>query len=343
MSQPVISIIVPIYNAEKFLVKCLKSILNQDFTDFELLLVDDGSSDNSRAICAEFALCDSRIIIVDGNHKGAASARNKGLDIAIGRYVVFVDSDDWVESNYLSDFFRQPFDDTKVTMVTQPIYFHYQDGRVANFIHYAEDILIVDNFAEQIVNNRILHNGCPVAKLLNLTIIKENNLRFDSKLTIHEDHVFIFDYLMLVEQIVISNVSTYRYMRYDGSCTLSTGEHSVSTYMHASSMLMGRIGKLTERYQMESHKEYIDLLYSDMGLHQIVCAIRRAKPWEYFTVIKVFNEKEIFFKNYSTLDRKGRKMTDRLLSMPLWVRPYFLIFPTIKRIYKKVLGKPLRK
>lgn len=100
---PKISVIVPVYNVEEYLPKCIESILAQSFDDFELLLIDDGTPDRSGEICDEYAKKDFRITVVHQKNSGVTVARNKGLEIAQGDYAVFVDSDDWVEVNYLRD------------------------------------------------------------------------------------------------------------------------------------------------------------------------------------------------------------------------------------------------
>ncbi|MBI6056665.1 glycosyltransferase [Clostridium perfringens] len=94
-----ISVIVPIYNVEKYLEKCINSILNQTYKNLEVILVDDGSPDNCGKICDEYALKDNRIKVIHKENGGLSSARNSGLDIATGDYIGFVDSDDWIESN----------------------------------------------------------------------------------------------------------------------------------------------------------------------------------------------------------------------------------------------------
>ena len=91
-----ISIIVPVYNVEKYLNRCLDSILNQTFTDFELILIDDGSTDSSGAICDEFSLLDQRVVVRHKENGGICSARNLGLDISQGDYIGFCDSDDLI-------------------------------------------------------------------------------------------------------------------------------------------------------------------------------------------------------------------------------------------------------
>lgn len=105
--KPGISVIVPVYNAEKYLSKCLDSILNQTFTDFELLLIDDGSSDNSGIICDEYAIKDPRILVFHKENGGVSSARNVGTIHARGVYSIHVDSDDWIEEEMLGCLYRK--------------------------------------------------------------------------------------------------------------------------------------------------------------------------------------------------------------------------------------------
>lgn len=94
--NPIISIIVPVYNVEEYLQRCIDSILNQSFKNFELILVNDGSTDNSLKICKEYLLNDQRVKIINKENGGLSSARNAGINIAKGRYIGFVDSDDWI-------------------------------------------------------------------------------------------------------------------------------------------------------------------------------------------------------------------------------------------------------
>ena len=102
LTFPILSIIVPIYNMEKYLIKAICSVKNQTFQEWELILVNDGSTDNSRCICEKFAKNESRITIINQNNKGVSSARNKGLSLAKGKYITFLDPDDWIDNNLYS-------------------------------------------------------------------------------------------------------------------------------------------------------------------------------------------------------------------------------------------------
>lgn len=106
MSSPKISIIVPVYNVEKYIRRCLDSIAGQTFTDWECICVDDGTPDASGKICDEYAQKDGRFVVIHKENGGVSSARNVGLDVAKGEYVTFCDSDDWVEKEMLEVFYN---------------------------------------------------------------------------------------------------------------------------------------------------------------------------------------------------------------------------------------------
>ena len=101
-----ISIIVPVYNVEKYLEKCIDSILNQSYQNLEIILIDDGSTDNSGSICDEYKKKDQRVQVIHQKNQGQSSARNAGLNIAKGSYIGFVDSDDWIEQNMYEKLYK---------------------------------------------------------------------------------------------------------------------------------------------------------------------------------------------------------------------------------------------
>ena len=137
-----ISVIVPIYKAEKTLSKCISSILEQSLPDFELLLIDDGSSDASSSICEDWADRDERIRVFHQQNAGVSAARNKGLVEATGEYVCFVDSDDWVKTDYLKDLYEALLsDDSKSGLIVHGFVECFPDGRVISEIKLQDKIL----------------------------------------------------------------------------------------------------------------------------------------------------------------------------------------------------------
>ena len=103
MNQNNISIIIPVYNAESFLDKCIKSITDQSYMDYELLLINDGSSDRSEEICLSFAKCDNRIKYIKKANGGVSSARNLGIEKSTGKFIMFIDADDYVDKDFFAD------------------------------------------------------------------------------------------------------------------------------------------------------------------------------------------------------------------------------------------------
>ncbi|EKY29021.1 glycosyltransferase family 2 protein [Clostridium celatum] len=106
-SLPIISVIVPVYNVEKYLKRCVDSILNQEMKEIEVILVNDGSTDSSASICDEYVRRDSRIKVIHKKNSRVAAARNDGIRLASGKYISFIDSDDWIESNMYKSMYEK--------------------------------------------------------------------------------------------------------------------------------------------------------------------------------------------------------------------------------------------
>ena len=127
--MPQISVIVPVYNVEPYLRQCVDSILNQTFTDFELLLVDDGSTDRSGAICDEYASLDARVKVFHTTNRGVSAARNLGIDKASAEWITFVDSDDWVEKSYLANFEKYSKDNYLILIQRYTMDYSFQENK----------------------------------------------------------------------------------------------------------------------------------------------------------------------------------------------------------------------
>lgn len=225
MMTPKISVIVPVYKAEAYLHRCVDSILCQTFQDFELLLIDDGSPDKSGEICDEYALKDSRIRVFHKKNEGVSSARNLGIDYALGYYICFIDSDDWVENEYLSNFGDLSFigNDFLVLQGVERI------SNVSNKVQW--QIRYVDNFAQgEEINSLIseyelFHSGFPVAKLFCKELILKNNIRFNTTISFHEDHLFVFEYWKYINKLRITSSVSYKYIDYENNRSLSSKKH----------------------------------------------------------------------------------------------------------------------
>lgn len=209
--KPKISVIVPVYNTEKWLQRCIDSILAQTFTDFELLLIDDGSSDSSGAICDEYAEKDSRIRVFHKPNGGSSSTRNKGLKLAIGEWITFCDSDDWVYPEWLDNFNLN--DSDKYDLICQGIECDRPiDKNVNESYPYTYSFDFEGNTIDalnSLYSNKIM--GYTVIKAYRREIIKKQELNFDTRIKLQEDDVFLYQYLKFAKSVRIYDKIGYYY------------------------------------------------------------------------------------------------------------------------------------
>lgn len=185
-----LSIIVPVYKAEKFLKKCIDSILAQPFKDWELILIDDGSPDNSGIICDEYAESDGRIKVLHKYNEGVSVARNKGLEIASGDYVTFVDSDDYLEG----DCFSLVEDAVSDLIVFESISYN-SPNKLKKWYDINDDRISDDknkiDFIKKYISLFVLDGPC--AKFFRRDVI--GNIRFPEGQTLGEDNVFMLTFI----------------------------------------------------------------------------------------------------------------------------------------------------
>ena len=201
MTQPQISIIVPVYNSEKYLGACIDSILAQSYRDFELILVDDGSRDSSPRICDDYAQKDGRVKVIHKANGGVSAARNDGLDIAKGEYVTFIDSDDWVEREYLQSLYdKRSLDFVIGNFINQP------SGKKRKI----NECTFIGDKLKDYIKNTYLSNGYPWGKLFKNKIINNNAIRF-KKIKVYEDLLFCLEYVRHCSSICCMSKAHYHY------------------------------------------------------------------------------------------------------------------------------------
>ena len=230
MNNELISIIVPIYNTEKYLHECLDSILNQTYTNFEVLLINDGSIDSSGMICQEYVERDSRFRYFEKDNGGVASARNLGLERSSGAYITFIDSDDWVEFNYLEVLYTAlKENDTDVAISTYKRF--AQDGvfYLRSYSKENDEFLNIgkrnrNSFLEILPKlGELDHSFYSISsKLIKRKII--GNLLFDEQVSYAEDLNFFFHLYLGVESVVYVRDYTYIYRTHDASTSQNFNE-----------------------------------------------------------------------------------------------------------------------
>lgn len=201
--MPLISIIIPVYNSEKTLNRCVNSILNQTFMDWELLLVDDGSTDKSGKICDQYALKDFRIQVFHKKNGGVSSARNTGLDYAIGSWITFVDSDDFIDATFLDTLIRLQSSDLCISGI--------QFINNETILLPPEEYIKIENVAEldNLLNK--LYFTAPWGKVYKNEIIQKNNIRFNINLKIGEDTDLVLKYLLYINDIRLISKPLYHF------------------------------------------------------------------------------------------------------------------------------------
>lgn len=201
-----ISIIVPVYRVEKYIRKCIESILAQTYSNWELILIDDGSPDNSGSICDEFAKIDSRVHVYHKENKGVSSARNLGLDCATGDFIMFVDSDDWITDDCL-DICIKEIHENELDALQFGYVMIWSNKRVCK-IKKETDVFNGENY----IKNKNF-NVCIGGGIYKTDIIVNNNIRFDESLKLAEDQIFIFSILKYTTRIKYKQVALYYYLQ----------------------------------------------------------------------------------------------------------------------------------
>lgn len=274
-NMPLISVIVPIYNAEKYLPQCLDSILNQTYRNLEIVCVNDGSTDGSFSVLSEYAKRDSRIIVKDKINGGVSKARNMGLDIITGEYVLFVDADDWLEPDtceqafdamsecdcdvvlwsYVSErkgaqSFKQLFAGDRV----------FDEGECRDLLHRR----FVGIIGEELAHPELADSLCPVwGKLYKRDLIADSGVRFTdlSEIGTYEDGLFNLEVFGFVKKAVYLDKCFYHYRRNNEDSATSRYNPNLFDQWQT---LFGRMNKYIADNDLP--KVYKDALYNRIAM-----------------------------------------------------------------------------
>lgn len=251
MKNPQISVIVPVYNVEKYLPICIDSILQQSFTDFELLLIDDGSLDNSGAICDEYAQKDERIRVFHQKNGGVSTARNLGLNNALGKYICFVDSDDSVEADYLKRLIDALLEDREqIGLIIGGFKIYTPEGKDIGEVKLSRNLFYTADFGKAFVEDNICKLGYVCSKLYNNSILKINNIRFNEKIHCCEDLLFMLNYLFYCDYLLFNDSLDYNYVKYPVSQSYIV--NSFESEYEAFIIYLRLIKRSCERYNIDS-------------------------------------------------------------------------------------------
>ncbi|MEH7336889.1 glycosyltransferase [Neobacillus drentensis] len=313
--KPKISIIVPVYKVEQYIHKCINSILTQSFTDFELILVNDGSPDNCGVICEEYAKTDRRIKVIHKENGGLASARNAGLDIAKGDFVGFVDSDDWVESDMYELLYNLCIE---------------HEGDVAcctSMIHYSHKTLITGKH-QLIFHNRneamkAMLEGELYDEVVWTKLIKRNligDIRFPVGMT-YEDTAFTYKIIHKCKKLCSIGEPKYHYLKRDNSMM----DNAIKNIKIDAILIYDEMFCfINQNYQELSGLVTLKLANSALVILNLIASSGRFKENEqkYFKVTNILNK---YFSRTIKLDEYPKNVKILLIAIKIYPLLYKLI------------------
>ncbi|MBE6649559.1 MAG: glycosyltransferase family 2 protein [Ruminococcaceae bacterium] len=258
MNDLKVSVIIPVYNVEKHLARCIESLINQKFDDYEIIVVNDGSTDNSPQICDEYARKSDLVKVIHKQNGGVSSARNAGIDSAVGEYIMFVDSDDYVTDDYISTMYECQIanpDHLIVCNVFQKT--EHEKEYKALFQEMAKDVVKFDKEDYFLLYKTGL-SGFPVNKIFKKSILLAYDLRFNTAMTLFEDLVFVAQYYQKCKGSVVISKPLYCYYILD---TGAVRKYRKNLFHHYILGFNFRIPLITKDYLTDFCDIYLKLFF----------------------------------------------------------------------------------
>ena len=247
-----VSIIVPIYNSEQYLKRCLNSLINQTLKDIEIILINDGSSDNSYNICQYYKNIDDRIILINKKNQGVSSARNSGLEVCSGEYICFVDSDDYIELNAIEEMYQIAVKN-RADIV---LFNHYWGEDNLNVVKFPKNRLIKDRELISILSKSNTNYVLPFSvRNIFKNTKKQKQIKFKTNLKFGEDSLYNLESYLNAKSMYCSEKAYYHYMPNDNSAM--SRKNKKKNYLLYLNNLYDEKMKLYEKMKLNDFK--IDL------------------------------------------------------------------------------------
>ena len=265
--KPLVSVVVPVYNASRFIAECVQSVIDQTLKEFELILVDDGSTDKSGAICDDFAENDARITVIHQQNGGQTSARKAGVAKARADYIMLIDADDWLAKNALEVLHATAIKE-KAEIVTCDSYFHFKNYKIVAAQplpagSFDKQGLMKTVYPRMLYSGRFFYFGIYAAmwnKLFRADILKPNLAAVDNKVKVGEDGLTSYGAFLDAERVSIIHDRLYHYRNYNDSITRSY----VSEQFKSAQLLIASLRELSKKkgvYDLTTQIDYY-LMYN---------------------------------------------------------------------------------
>lgn len=336
---PLVSIIVPVYNSEKKLRRCIESLLVQDYSKIEVILINDGSTDNSLSIIKEYEFKDKRIRVYCQHNGGVSRARNLGIVKADGEYLCFVDSDDYVEPCYISNFIQGIEGD--IDLVFQGLNEIHLDKSVRKIVPeqaYYTYSNILDGVSD--INKHKMF-GYVCNKLYKTSIIRQNNLMFREDISISEDRIFALQYLHYVKSMQVVAASAYNYELQESGLTLKRRpfeEIKKAADINLQEALSLLKLRQSSRFEHDTRRMYVMTAISYMG-----ALFNEKTSWKKrYKVVNAFRESYSEWLNYYTPVTIHQKVVVKSLYTPAIISTLMQsMYWQLKTIHEKItqIGK----
>lgn len=210
-----ISVIIPVYNVEKYLTACIESVINQTYKNLEIILVDDGSSDYSGKICDEYADKDLRIKVIHKKNEGVSAARNDGIDQSSGELIYFLDADDWIDLCLFEEIIKS-YTENECDAVFFDYFVEYTNKKLTEkSLNLSDELVTYSNSIEYLTS--YMKNGYMWNAVYKTSIIKDNNISFKKNVSLLEDYLFKFTCYPFVKSYAYIKKAYYHYRQLDNS------------------------------------------------------------------------------------------------------------------------------
>ena len=250
-----ISVIVPIYNVEQYLRRCIDSIINQTYKNLEIILIDDGSTDNSSTICDEYCKKDKRIKVIHKNNEGVSSARNKGIELSKGKYIVFIDSDDYVSNEHIEVLYDCIISNN-VDLVISNLIDISEDGIILNNEEKESFLMNKDQCLKELLSEDNFYHLC-CGNIYRKDLLEK--IRFNCKYRIAEDLDFLYRYIKHIRSAYFLSKNTYYYLKREGSATNSIYSEKWNDELKICNFIISEMVELENNFHKYAKRKYIRL------------------------------------------------------------------------------------